>query len=61
LRHGEAERLGGLQVDHQLEPRRLLDRQIGRPGALEDLSDVNAGLAIDGREVKLPFEPESFI
>ena len=25
-RHGEAERLGGLQVDDQLEPGRLLDR-----------------------------------
>jgi hypothetical protein len=29
LRHGDAERLGGLEVDDELEPRRLLDRQIG--------------------------------
>ena len=28
LRDGEAERLGGLQVDHQLEFGRLLDRQV---------------------------------
>ena len=36
-RHGEAERLRGLEVDHQLEFRRLLDRQIGWLGAVEDL------------------------
>ena len=35
-RHGEAERLGGLEVDHQLEFGRLLDRQIGGLGAVED-------------------------
>jgi hypothetical protein len=29
-RHGQAERLGGVEVDHQLEPSGLLDRQIGR-------------------------------
>src|SRR5216683_1267407 len=34
LRHGEAERLGGLQVDDQLKLRRLLDRQIRRLGTL---------------------------
>src|SRR5437763_12136976 len=42
LRHGEAERLGGLEVDDQLEGRRLLDRQIGGLGALEDLCRVSA-------------------
>src|SRR5271165_1702060 len=46
LRHGEAERLGGVEIDDQLECRRLLDRQIGRLGALEDLSSINAELAI---------------
>src|SRR5882672_5674736 len=35
-RDGEAERLGGLEIDHQLEGRRLLDREIGGLGALED-------------------------
>ena len=35
-RHREAERLRGLQVDHQLELGRLLDRQIDRLLALED-------------------------
>ena len=29
LRDGEAKRLGGLEVDQQLELRRLLDRQVG--------------------------------
>jgi hypothetical protein len=35
-RDGEAERLRGLQVDDQLELRRLLDGKIGRLGALQD-------------------------
>jgi len=42
LRHSEAERLGGPEVDDQLKGRRLLDRQIGGLGALEDLSRVSA-------------------
>src|SRR5205085_8126751 len=45
LRHSEAERLGGLEVDDQLEGRRLLHRQIGGLGALEDLSRVIADQA----------------
>src|SRR6266436_3248205 len=44
-RHGEAEGLGGAEIDDQLECGRLLDRQIGRLGALEDPSGVNADLA----------------
>jgi hypothetical protein len=36
-RHVEAERLGGLEIDDQLEPSRLLDRQVGRLGAFENL------------------------
>jgi hypothetical protein len=45
LRHSEAERLGGLEIDDQLEGRRLLDRQIRGLRALENLSGVNADLA----------------
>src|SRR5204863_6253277 len=45
LRYREAERLGGLQVDDQLEGRRLLDRQVGGLSAFEDLSRVSADLA----------------
>jgi hypothetical protein len=30
----------GFQVDHQLEHRRLFDREIGSPGPLEDLVHV---------------------
>ena len=38
--HVEAERLGGLQIDHELVPGRRLHRQVGRPLALEDAVDV---------------------
>src|SRR6516225_5237820 len=44
-RDRHAERLRGLKVDHQLEFCRLLDRQIGRLGAVEDSPCVSAGLA----------------
>jgi len=40
-RDREAEGPGGLEVDHQLELRRLLDGEVGRLGALENLIDVN--------------------
>ena len=49
-RHRETERLGGLEVDDQLEGRRLLDRQIGGLGAFEDLSRVSADQAKGGGE-----------
>ena len=39
-RHGEAQRFSCAEIDDELEPCRLLDRQIGRPGAFEDLNDV---------------------
>ena len=39
-RHVEAERFGGLEVNHQLEFGRRLHRQIGRLLALEDAVDV---------------------
>src|SRR5215468_4820530 len=42
-RDREAERLGGLEVDHQLELRRLLDRKVSGLGTLEDLVDVEGG------------------
>jgi hypothetical protein len=35
-RNGEAERLGGVEIDDQLEVGRLLDRQIGGLGAFCD-------------------------
>ena len=35
-RDRQAERFGGYEIDDQLECRRLLDRKIGRLGALED-------------------------
>ena len=48
-RHGEAERFGGIEIDDQLESGRLLNRQVGRLGAVEDLSGINADLANGSR------------
>src|ERR1700728_2887137 len=48
--HLEAEGLGGFQIDDELEPGELENRQFGRFGALEDLSGVNARLAISVRQ-----------
>src|SRR5437870_1710906 len=39
--NGEAEGLGGLQVDHQLELRRLLDGQVGGFGTLQDTIHID--------------------
>jgi hypothetical protein len=51
-RGGEAERLGGLEIDDQFEGGRLHDRQVSGLGALEDLSSVNADLAKDSLEAR---------
>src|SRR5438876_11313237 len=44
-REGEAERLGGLHVDDQLDARGLLHWQVGRLFALEDAAGVGADQA----------------
>src|SRR5215469_11156464 len=36
LRNRQAQRRGGLEIDDQLEGRRLLDGQVSRPGAAQD-------------------------
>src|SRR6516225_10035065 len=48
----ETKVLRGLEIDDQLEGRRLLDRQIGRLGALQNLSGVNANQAKGSYEVQ---------
>src|SRR5215831_18318493 len=58
LRDRQAERPGGLKVDDQLEGRRLLDRQIGGLGALEDLSHVMADQA-KGRNEAWPIADQA--
>ena len=47
---GEPESLGDVEIDHQLEGRRLLDRQIGGLGAVEYLPGVDAKLANSGSD-----------
>jgi hypothetical protein len=43
-RHFEAERFGGLEVDHEFEFGRLHDRQVSRLGSLENPPGVDADL-----------------
>ena len=45
-REGDAERLGGLEIDDQLDFRTLLDRQVGRLLAIQGPADVNTDLTI---------------
>jgi hypothetical protein len=47
-RDRQTQRFGGIKIYHQLENRRLLDRQIGRFGAFENSSSIDASLAKDG-------------
>src|ERR1700738_2839403 len=49
--HIEAEHARGLEIDYELEFRRLHDRQIGRLLALEDAACVETNLLIDIRDV----------
>src|SRR5262249_6633100 len=45
-RHLEAERVGGLEVDDNLEFGRLLDRQVAGPFTLEDAIDIGCCLPV---------------
>src|SRR5437899_8690944 len=45
LRDRDAECLGRLEVDHQLELHRLFDGKVGGLGAPEDLVDITGGAA----------------
>src|SRR6185436_15410070 len=49
-RHFEAERLGGFEIDHQLEARRLHYGKLGWLFALENPTCVDSDLAICVRE-----------
>jgi hypothetical protein len=49
-RHGEAERLGGLEIDDQLKGRRLLDGQVSGFRARENPADIGSALAINSRD-----------
>ena len=51
-RHFEAERLRGLEIDHQLVLGRRLHRQIGRLLALEDAVDIAGGAAVLVDEIR---------
>jgi hypothetical protein len=51
-RNCDAEGLGGLEVDHQLELGRLFDGEVGRLGALEDLVYKSRGRPDAGTRVR---------
>jgi hypothetical protein len=46
LRHGQAKRFGGLEVDHQLVLGRRLHRQVGGLLAPENAIDIAGGLPV---------------
>src|SRR5262245_17239498 len=46
-RHFEAKCFGGLEIDHQLELRRLLDGEVGGLGALQDLVHKRGGPSME--------------
>src|SRR5688500_9069510 len=48
-RNGQTDLFGGFQIYHQLEFSRLLDREIGRLGAFEDLVYVDRSTAVQIR------------
>src|SRR5688572_20503583 len=48
---GEAEGLGRLEIDHEVEAHRLLNGQVGRLRALEDLVHVSGGASKHVAEV----------
>src|SRR4030067_1589737 len=52
LRHLQPELAGGLEIDAELEPGRLLDRKLRRFGALQNLVDVNGGAALQQPEIR---------
>src|SRR5258706_9490384 len=54
LGDGQAEGLGGPEVDHQLELRRLLDGEVGRLRAFQDLVHVRSCATIEIREIRGP-------
>src|SRR5262245_8504623 len=43
--------MGGLEVDHELKLGRLQHREICRPGALENLANIEANLAVGLRKI----------
>jgi hypothetical protein len=53
FRHLDAQRLCRLQVDGEYELGRLLNRQVGRLGAVEDFADIDANLTVTSRKKNL--------
>jgi len=52
MRDGKAEGFSGLEIDDKVEFRRLLNRQVRRLGALEDLVDVTSCTSPDFIQVR---------
>ena len=60
-RHGEADGLGGLQVDDELELGRLQNWQVGWLLTLEDTAGVDAELAVSvGKARSVAHQPAGF-
>ena len=51
-RDGEAERLGGLEVDRQNESRHLIEGDVAGIGAAQDSIDVPGGAAIEFLQIE---------
>jgi len=51
-RYLDSKRLGGLEVDHQLEFGRLHYRHLGRVGSFENLAAIDSGLAIHAADTR---------
>ena len=50
-RHRDPQRLGGLQIDHELELHGLLDREVGGLGTFQDLVYIVAGAKFATAEI----------
>src|SRR5579871_1527706 len=51
-RDSQAERFGRAPIDHELESRQTMNRELGRVLAVEDAADIEAGLVRSLRQAR---------